>query len=403
MTIRILLFCIFFVLFSCTEDAITENMLVEIKIDESYFPSIVTAWAFASDQSGEILSSAQLTNGSTIILKSSSDVSELSLSVFTINNKADGIQEGYSAITYSNIPVKSQIRFSPATNDGWGSLPTLGTANIDIMGENLVSYNLFLSSRNSVFIGINTPINGGIRFPVSLRSNPENIFISGYRNFEPVFKWVNGVSPNQTVSVDVKDLMPFSKTTEIDVDAQTYFSLWGTNAGSAPIFISTTNRFASGKIKFGILDGFDTYTFHLYRSFNRGSFTHFKTSPLANFSPKTFPNLELSVTDSKVNSFQFSLSAIPTYTEHYWSIRYSAEKSMNWVVIAPETKFPKLEMVASAVRDKYPGFDIAALLHIRSMAIFRLDDFSYSDYIKQRTEAIHKPAQEYMYRNFDFY
>jgi hypothetical protein len=122
---------------SCTEDEVIENVLTEIEVDEAYYYSREVVWAFASTPSGDLLSSEQLKNASTTILKSSSDVTEFDLTVLVFDDGATS--DRFLVATYSYIPVKSIVRFAQAEPAPWASLQSQGKVSIDVRGppENL--------------------------------------------------------------------------------------------------------------------------------------------------------------------------------------------------------------------------------------------------------------------------
>jgi hypothetical protein len=400
MKTRFLILCLVFFLMSCTEDEVIENVLTEIEVDEAYYYSREVVWAFASTPSGDLLSSEQLKNASTTILKSSSDVTEFDLTVLVFDDGATS--DRFLVATYSYIPVKSIVRFAQAEPAPWASLQSQGKVSIDVRGQNVNSSSIVVSARKSLLSETLPTSDGGIRNSFNLLSNSDDFLVSGYRNStEPVFKWITGVAPGQTINVDMVELMSFSRTIDILMPDQTFLGLTGSNGGMLSIALASTYRASGGTMKVGILDGFESYSMVLAKTYPKGGVDYFKSSPLPNFAPKPFPELNFSVTDSKITNFQFSISSSPSYGEYTWSFTNS-NKYLGWVVFAPETKFPKLQNVASAIREKYPEFDFASLSHFRSMVTYRHDDFGYLDLIKERTESIRKPTQEYTFRYFNF-
>lgn len=391
---------IFFII-ACNEKDEAKKILAELKVDARY-TNTSSYWAFLSAPSGELLASDQLFPGSSVIFETTSSIDYFNVTILTYAPKGASPIDYYSAITYSELSVGSTVNVTMGDIPSFFTAPSIGVANVDIIGnEDVLSYGFFLTSKHMLTGVTNSQIPGGVRYACGVKVNPTEIFVSGYRGgIDPVYKSINNVIPGLTSTVNLSEFIPFSQIVEVSVPELTWVSAVGLNPNAAGIILSSRFQNTSGIVKLGILGGFDSYEFMTSRFLSNGRFIHLKTSTVPMFSPKPLVDPAFSIENPIVNEFKFSISATPDYASHSWGSSIANRNVVFWNVIAPRTSFPRINEVAMAIKEKYPEFDSFVLKHNRSSFFFRHDGSTYADYIKSHAEFFNKPNQEYTVREY---
>jgi hypothetical protein len=383
-----LLFLSVLLLFNSCQDDEEGVPVLTLRVQPDEAVGYFEDWVFISDDNGKLLDIWKARNNGTYVFKSRQKLETVNITYFS------GSPDSQGMTTYTNVPVGQTLHLRMSSNYPYNNPPA------DVIGFGYVVVKNFDESRfpPAAFLfsdgtGTGNLLNDfhkddeTVTFSIRLSRDAYPILVTSYRDGKPVYRYIETLEPQDTVSIDFSELALQDHLIDLKSYGYTSGSITGikTDKGYISRYHFSDTYMAHGpdplsNPMLGYLDGFDVYETSLYQ----GGYTDKKTvayykygEPPESITPPTF---EAVLSENSSRSATATINVPYSYKSAAWNAGHRNLR-IYWQVYSGKGDDFLLPDVPSEIIEMYPQFHHANM-DLHEVTYYQhLDDKSYGDFL----------------------
>jgi hypothetical protein len=363
-------FAVLIALIGCEYEDIRTPAITVVVDNSIIYGKQVDAWAFLSDNSGNIYDTRQLSDNAIVEMRALHNAPQLNLTVVYVSKE---VEHNFFIRTYSDLPRHTKFHLRELDLGSLNQEP-IGSLNVTLQNYNesefpqgaiIVSAPDQVSYSPSSFTHTNSTFSGSY----NLFQQPHKVLISSFRSGKPVYTLLGGPLPSSNIVIDFNQMAEAEatltlQTEDCEISAIADESYFGYSmAGTYERYLCREN---SRPYTVGYPPGFNKY-FTRIRRISAGKVEQIEKrgSPITELE---FPTLTYRLVSPDVLNPELEVSNNTSHVLTYWT----DFETTSWLVYGPKTMNLAPTSIPNSITNKYPSIAAISSLQLFEIALYKV-------------------------------